>query len=108
MKRLGMLALLWWRFKKEARMVWAMLRSPATPAISKVVAILALVYLISPIDLVPDAIPVLGWIDDGVVIAAFLWLAYRFLPRELYEELRRRTGQPADGSVIDGEAQRIR
>jgi uncharacterized membrane protein YkvA (DUF1232 family) len=106
MRRIALLVALWSRFKGEARMVWAMLRHPATPLASKLVAVLALLYLLSPFDLVSDLLPFVGWIDDGLVVAGLLWLAYRFLPRELHEALRRRTGTAGDGP-IEGEAHRV-
>ena len=93
MKLLKFLPLLLLRFRSEAKMVWALLRNPATPPAAKLVAILGLVYLVSPIDLIPDFVPILGWLDDGVVLAALLALAYKMLPRELYESLRAKTGQ---------------
>jgi uncharacterized membrane protein YkvA (DUF1232 family) len=87
-------------------MVWAMFRDPAAPMVSKIIAVLALAYVVSPLDVVSDFVPVLGWIDDGLVLAALLWLAYRFLPPELYEALRRRAGMP-DDDVIEGRAERV-
>jgi uncharacterized membrane protein YkvA (DUF1232 family) len=81
-------------------MVWGMLRDPRAPLVAKVLAIVALAYVVAPVDLVSDVIPVLGWIDDGLVLAGLLWLAYRFLPAELYEALRRRAGA-RDGDVIE-------
>lgn len=107
MRRIGLLLVLWSRFKGEARMVWTMLRDPGAPFLAKMVAIVALAYLVSPVDLVPDVVPVLGWIDDGLVLASLLWLAYQLLPRELYEALRRRAGGRAAGDVIEGEARRV-
>ncbi|MFO0997068.1 MAG: DUF1232 domain-containing protein [Alphaproteobacteria bacterium] len=104
MKRLGLLLGLWARFKGEARMVSAMLREKRAPLIAKAIAVVALLYVVMPIDLVSDFIPVLGWIDDGLVLAGLLWLAYRFLPRELYDELRRQAG--VDGGVVEGRASR--
>jgi uncharacterized membrane protein YkvA (DUF1232 family) len=82
------LGLLWWKFKKELLMVWAMLRNPAAPALSKLVVLLAAVYIISPVDLVPDLIPILGWLDDGVVAMLLFKLAFKLLPREMYESLK--------------------
>jgi uncharacterized membrane protein YkvA (DUF1232 family) len=105
LRKLGLLLALWSRFRREARMVWAMLRDPASPIAAKLVAVLALAYLVSPVDFVSDFIPVLGWIDDGVVVAALVALAYRLLPRELYEALRRRTAPSSE--VIEGEARRV-
>ena len=90
MRWLGRWGGLWWQFRREARMVWAMLRNPATPFAAKAAAILALLYLVLPLDLIPDAIPILGWLDDGIVLLLLLKLAYRLLPPALYTQLRAR------------------
>ena len=76
---------LWWKFKKEIMMVFAMLRNPTAPVIAKLVALLAAVYIVSPVDLVPDVIPTLGWIDDGVIAILLFKLAFKLLPKDLYE-----------------------
>jgi uncharacterized membrane protein YkvA (DUF1232 family) len=82
------LGLLWWKFKKELMMVWAMLRNPAAPALSKLVVLLAAVYIISPVDLIPDVIPILGWLDDGVIAMLLFKLAFKLLPKEMYDSLK--------------------
>jgi uncharacterized membrane protein YkvA (DUF1232 family) len=82
------LGVLWWKFKKEIMMVWVMLRNPAAPGISKLVALLAAVYIISPVDLVPDVLPILGWLDDGVISILLFKLAFKLLPKEMYESLK--------------------
>jgi uncharacterized membrane protein YkvA (DUF1232 family) len=82
------LGALWFKFKTEIQMVWAMLRNPAAPAVSKLIALLAAVYIISPVDLIPDVIPVLGWIDDGVISLLLFQLAFKLLPKEMYESLK--------------------
>jgi uncharacterized membrane protein YkvA (DUF1232 family) len=82
------LGVLWWKFKKEIMMVWAMLRNPAAPGVAKLVALLAAVYIISPVDLVPDVVPILGWLDDGVVSILLFKLAFKLLPKEMYESLK--------------------
>ncbi len=82
------LGVLWWKFKKEIMMVWAMLRNPAAPGVAKLVALLAAVYIISPVDLVPDVLPILGWLDDGVVSILLFKLAFKLLPKEMYESLK--------------------
>lgn len=105
MRPIGPLLLLWSRFKSEARMVWAMLRDPAAPFVSKALAVAALVYLVFPVDFVSDLVPLVGWIDDGAVLVALLWLAYRLLPRDVYDALRRRTAPARE--PIDGEARRV-
>ena len=82
------LGALWWKFKKEIMMVFAMLKNPTAPAIAKLVALLAAVYIVSPVDLVPDVIPILGWIDDGVIAILLFKLAFKLLPKDLYESLK--------------------
>jgi uncharacterized membrane protein YkvA (DUF1232 family) len=101
------LGVLWWKFKKEIMMVWAMLRNPAAPGISKLVALLAAAYIISPVDLVPDVIPILGWLDDGVISILLFKLAFKLLPKEIYDSLkarfdkRRHKDDHNDESIID-------
>jgi uncharacterized membrane protein YkvA (DUF1232 family) len=96
------LGVLWWKFKKEIMMVWAMLRNPAAPGIAKIVALLAAVYIISPVDLVPDVIPILGWIDDGVVSILLFKLAFKLLPKEMYESLKAQFEKK--GGIVDDAA----
>ena len=75
-------------FRKELLLAWAVLRDPRTPNAAKLTTVLAILYVISPVDLVSDLIPVLGWLDDGLV-AWLLWrLALRFAPAELVATLR--------------------
>lgn len=85
MWRLGRLFAL---LRNEGRLVWAMLRDPRAPGLSKLVAVLAVLYVVSPVDLVSDLIPVLGWIDDGLIAYFLLKLAMRFLPPDLHAALR--------------------
>ncbi len=97
------LGVLWWKFKKELLMLWAMLRNPAAPGLAKLVALLAAVYIISPVDLVPDVIPILGWIDDGVISILLFKLALKLLPKEMYESLKaqfEKKGGKVDGAVF--------
>lgn len=51
--------------------------------------------MLSPVDLVSDLIPVLGWIDDGVVAVLLLRLAMRFLPEDVHAALKARLDQRA-------------
>jgi len=75
--------------------VWAMLRDPRAPAAAKLTALAAVLYVLSPVDLVSDLIPVLGWLDDGVVALLLLKLATRFLPADLHAALRAQVEQRA-------------
>jgi len=82
------LGTLWFALRREIALVWAMMRDPRSPRGAKVAAVLALLYVLSPVDLVPDALPLLGWLDDGVVAVLLLRLAMQLLPPELHAALR--------------------
>jgi uncharacterized membrane protein YkvA (DUF1232 family) len=82
------LGLLWARFRKELILAWAILRDARTPASAKLATIAAILYVVSPVDLIPDLIPLLGWLDDGVVALLLLKFAQRLLPDELLRSLK--------------------
>ena len=68
------------RIKQDAVMLWFASRDPRTPWLPKLVCMLAVAYALSPIDLIPDFIPVLGYLDDAILLPAMIWLAVRLLP----------------------------
>ena len=72
-----------------AVLLFAMLRRD-TPTAVKVLFPLALLYLISPIDIIPDAIPVFGALDDAVILPAATEFLVRMLPPAVREETERR------------------
>lgn len=65
-------------------------RDPRTPLAAKLIALTVIAYALSPIDLVPDFVPVLGQIDDLILVPLGLWLAIRLVPREVIDEARAR------------------
>lgn len=79
------------RFANTARLatwliaLWKLFKHPQTPRAAKVVAILVLGYALSPIDLIPDFIPVLGQLDDLVLIPLGVALAVKLTPKPLWE-----------------------
>ena len=77
-------------FRKELLLAWAVLRDPRTPNAAKLTTVLAILYVISPVDLVSDFIPILGWVDDGLIAYFLLQLAFKFLPAELLASLQAR------------------
>lgn len=79
---------LWAMFRKELLIAWGVLRDPRAPGAAKLATVLALLYVVSPIDLVSDFIPVLGWLDDGVIAYVLLKMAFRFVPPDLMNALR--------------------
>lgn len=75
-------------FRKELLLAWAVLRDPRTPKSAKLAVVLAVLYVVSPIDLVSDFIPILGWLDDGLIAYVLLQVAFKFLPPDLHAALR--------------------
>jgi uncharacterized membrane protein YkvA (DUF1232 family) len=67
------------------RAVW---QHPRTPRASKWLLGLALAYFVSPIDLIPDWIPVLGQLDDLLIVPTLIFLAVRLVPRSVLQECR--------------------
>jgi uncharacterized membrane protein YkvA (DUF1232 family) len=71
---------------KMGRLALRLLRDSRVPPYVKVVPILAVLYLISPIDILPDIFPVLGQLDDVAILAAGLQLFIKLCPDEVVEE----------------------
>ena len=76
------------KFKNEIEFYEAVLRDSRTPRLSKLFLGLAVAYAINPIDLIPDFIPVLGYLDDLIIVPILLLLAVKLLPKELLVEHR--------------------
>lgn len=89
---------LWMLMRNELALVWAMLRDPRAPWAAKATAIFAVLYVLSPVDFVPDVIPLLGWLDDGVIALLLLKLAMHFLPAELRASLEAKIAERRDGT----------
>lgn len=77
------LVAIWLLVKNDARRLWHALRHPEAPTWLKVGTALLVLYLLSPVDLIPDAIPLLGVIDDLVLIPAVIRWMLRRLPAHL-------------------------
>jgi uncharacterized membrane protein YkvA (DUF1232 family) len=74
--------------KRDVVALWLAARDRRTPLAAKLVAGLVAAYALSPIDLIPDFIPVLGYLDDLLLVPAGIWLAVRLIPAGLLEEFR--------------------
>jgi uncharacterized membrane protein YkvA (DUF1232 family) len=96
------LTLLWTLLRGDARQLWFALRHPDAPAWLKVGTVLTALYVISPIDLIPDAIPFFGMVDDLVVVS----LAIRWMVRHLPPELAAAAAQHVSGSRSAGARRR--
>jgi uncharacterized membrane protein YkvA (DUF1232 family) len=74
------------------------IRHPETPWYAKALGGAALFYLLSPVDLIPDWIPVLGQLDDIILVPAGLYAAYKLIPRHVWQECRELHVDKATGS----------
>jgi uncharacterized membrane protein YkvA (DUF1232 family) len=74
--------------KRDVVALWLAARDPRTPLAAKLVAGAVAAYALSPIDLIPDFIPVLGYLDDLLLVPVGIWLAVRLIPAELFAEFR--------------------
>ena len=75
---------------REAATWHRVMADPRTPRLARWLLWAALAYALSPIDLIPDAIPVLGQLDDMIVVPVLLWLALRLVPPHVVDDCRRR------------------
>src|SRR5688572_30964205 len=76
--------------KQEIQVYELVLRDSRTPWYAKVVLGLAVGYLLLPFDLIPDFIPVLGQLDDLLIVPGLVVIALRLIPAEIIEECRAR------------------
>jgi len=81
------------RFKEELRVYQLVLRDRRTPRLAKWLLGIAIAYALSPVDLIPDFIPVVGHLDDLVVVPLLVLLAVRLIPPEVIKDSRVRARQ---------------
>ncbi len=74
--------------KTESYALYLAARDPRTPWIARGLVLFIVAYAISPIDLIPDFIPILGYLDDLIIVPAGIALALRMIPPQVMEESR--------------------
>jgi uncharacterized membrane protein YkvA (DUF1232 family) len=74
--------------RRDLHATWLAARDPRVPWHAKAVALFVTAYAFSPIDLIPDFVPVLGYLDDLIIVPIGLWLAIRLIPPDILEEHR--------------------
>jgi uncharacterized membrane protein YkvA (DUF1232 family) len=79
-------------------------RDNRTPFVAKVVAVITAAYAFSPIDLIPDFIPIFGYLDDALLVPAGIWLTLRLTPKVLIEEFRQQAAELAERPASIGAA----
>jgi uncharacterized membrane protein YkvA (DUF1232 family) len=89
------------RIKRDVHALYLAARDPRVPWHAKVVAIAVAAYALSPIDLIPDFIPVLGYLDDLLIVPLGIILAVKLVPAHLMVEFRS-AADTADGEKVLG------
>jgi uncharacterized membrane protein YkvA (DUF1232 family) len=76
------------RLKVEAHVLYLAFRHARTPWYAKAILVLVLLYALSPIDIIPDIIPILGMLDDLVILSLGIWISVRLIPKDVMAECR--------------------
>lgn len=79
------------RLKSDVPAVFLALKDRRTPLSAKIFAALTVAYALSPIDLIPDFIPVLGYLDDLLILPALAAAAIHFIPNDVMEQCRQKS-----------------
>jgi len=89
--------------KLEASAILIAARDPRTPWYAKALIFFVAAHTFSPIDLIPDFIPILGYLDDLIITPGGIWLAVRLIPPEVMADAR----ATAAARSVDGNAGRV-
>jgi uncharacterized membrane protein YkvA (DUF1232 family) len=81
------------QLKRETYAVYLAYRDPRTPWYAKILGALVVGYAFSPIDLVPDVVPILGYLDDLILVPLGIFLALKIIPPAVLDECREQAGQ---------------
>ena len=79
--------------KRDVMTLWFALRHPQTPWYVRGFAGVLTAYALSPIDLIPDFIPILGYLDDLIIVPAGVWLLLRMVPNQVLIDSRAQADQ---------------
>lgn len=72
--------------KNEIATIYYAYQNPKTPLLPKIIILFTLGYALSPIDFIPDFIPILGCLDDLIIIPALITLSIKLIPKEIMDE----------------------
>jgi uncharacterized membrane protein YkvA (DUF1232 family) len=76
------------QLKIDIPAVFIALKKKETPLLAKIIAVVTVGYALSPIDLVPDFIPILGYLDDLIILPGLVALTIKLIPTEVFEQCR--------------------
>jgi uncharacterized membrane protein YkvA (DUF1232 family) len=85
--------------KRDIHALYLCSRDPRVPWHAKALAIFVAAYAVSPIDLIPDFVPVLGYLDDVILVPVGIWLVVRLIPAHVMAEHRELAAAARDRPV---------
>jgi uncharacterized membrane protein YkvA (DUF1232 family) len=86
--------------RSETYALYLAYKDPRTPWYAKILVAFVVAHTFSPIDLIPDFIPVLGYLDDLIITPVGLWLALKLIPPEVMDEARRQAKEHIEISGV--------
>ena len=90
------------KLKRDVPAVFLALKERETPLFAKIMAAVTVAYALSPIDLIPDFIPVLGYLDDVLLLPALIALAIKLIPKEVWK----RCQAESENMWVDGKPEK--
>ncbi|WP_108219556.1 MULTISPECIES: YkvA family protein [unclassified Pseudomonas] len=81
------------RLKRQTMVLWFCYQHPQTPWLPKWISVFVVAYALSPIDLIPDFIPVLGYLDDVIILPLGILLAIRLMPAQVLEDCQHKASE---------------
>ena len=76
------------KLKNDIPAIFMALKDKETPIVAKIFAGMTVIYALSPVDFIPDFIPVLGYLDDVILLPMLVALTIKFIPKEVFEKNR--------------------
>lgn len=77
------------KLKSDIPAIFLALKDRKTPIIAKIFACITVIYALSPIDLIPDFIPILGYLDDIILLPLLVTLTIKFIPKDVFEQSKK-------------------
>lgn len=86
------------RLKKQVVIVYLASKDHRVPWHTKILGLLVAAYAFSPIDLIPDFIPILGYLDDVILVPLGVWLVLKLIPKHVLQELTKKAEELSAGN----------
>ena len=87
--------------KSDVLVLWFALKNSRTPLIARTVAFITVAYALSPIDLIPDFVPILGYLDDLILIPIFIWITIKLVPGDVMAQSRKQAKEWLESNQLN-------